>query len=78
MPRRKTSRREVSRKKSRGWLNFLEWVSSMAVFLSVGIAMIGGTFSLPLWVGGSVTAVIVGWIIILATLAEILVEIFRK
>ncbi len=78
MPRRKVSRREASGKVSRGWLNFLEWVSSMAVFLSVGIAMIAGTFSLPSWVGGSVTAIIVGWIIIAATLAEILVEIFRK
>ncbi len=78
MPRRKVSRRESSRKKSRGWLTFLEWLSTIAVFLSVGLAMIGGTFSLPYWLGGSITAVIVGWIIVLAVLSEILIEIFRK
>jgi len=81
MPRRKVSRRESSRKKSRGWLTFLEWLSTIAVFLSVGLAMIGTAqtkFVLPYWVGGQVTTIIVGWIIVLAVLAEILIEIFRK
>ena len=48
-------------------LNFVMWLTGVLVSLSVGFGMIGGTLSLPIWLGGSTLAAIVGWVVVITT-----------
>ena len=56
--------------KRQAWklLSFVTWLAGVVVSLSVGFAMIGGTLTLPWWLGGSVLAVIAGWVVVISTL----------
>ena len=49
-------------------LNFVAWLTGVIVSLAVGFAMIGGTLTLPGWLGGDVLAFIAGWVVIITTL----------
>ena len=76
-----TRKRAPRREEEKGWNRFMTfaiWIVEILVTVSVGLSMIGGNFTLPYWLGGSVTSVIVGWVIILVTLAGIITEIFRS
>lgn len=49
-------------------LNFVAWLTGVIVSLAVGFAMIGGTLTLPVWLGGDILAFIAGWVVIITTL----------
>ena len=59
-------------------LNFVAWLTGVIVSLSVGFAMIGGTLTLPVWLGGSVLALIAGWVVVITTLVSTVLAIVRQ
>ncbi len=59
-------------------LNFVVWLTGILVSLSVGFAMVSGTLTLPFWLGGRVLAMIVGWIVIVTTIASAVLALIRK
>jgi len=59
-------------------LNFVAWLTGVLVSLSVGFAMINGTLSLPTWLGGSVLAWIVGWIVVITTLISAVLAVLQQ
>lgn len=59
-------------------LNFIAWLTGVLVSLSIGFAMIGGTLTLPSWLGGSVLALIVGWIVVLTTVVGAIMAILQQ
>lgn len=66
----------MAKKKSGGrLLNFIAWLTGVIVSLSVGFGMIGGTLSLPRWLGGDVVASIAGWIVVITTFIGIITAI---
>jgi hypothetical protein len=82
MPRRNRPQKQVHHSR-KGFLNMIEWLTSILVSLSVGFSMIGNGFglsllTLPTWIGGATATAIVGWIIVLATFVGIISAIFRK
>jgi hypothetical protein len=77
MPRRNRSRSSrVHPMKS--FLNFLAWLTGILVSLSVSFAMMSGNLLLPTWLGGAMGSMIVGWIIVIATLVGVITAIFSK
>jgi len=56
-------------------LNFVAWLTGVIVSLAVGFAMIGGTLTLPTWLGGSVLALIAGWVVVITTLLSAILAI---
>jgi len=58
-------------------LNFVAWLTGVLVSLSIGFAMIGGTLTLPTWLGGSVLAMIVGWVVVITTAISAIMVILR-
>lgn len=59
-------------------LNFIAWLTGVIVSLAVGFAMIGGTLTLPNWLGGSVLAMIAGWVVVITTLLSVVMAILSK
>ena len=59
-------------------LNFVAWLTGVIVSLAVGFAMIGGTLTLPTWLGGSVLAMIAGWIVVITTLLSAIMAILNQ
>lgn len=59
-------------------LNFVAWLTGIVVSLSVGFAMIGGTLTIPYWLGGDIVAIIAGWIVIISTFVGVVTAIFNK
>jgi len=59
-------------------LNFIAWLTGVLVSLSVGFAMIDKTLSLPIWLGGSTLAVIVGWVVVITTLISAVLAVLRQ
>jgi len=59
-------------------LNFVAWLTGVIVSLAVGFAMIGGTLTLPTWLGGSVLAMIAGWVVVITTLLSVVMAILSK
>ena len=59
-------------------LNFVVWLTGVLVSLSIGFAMIGGTLSLPSWLGGSTLAMIVGWIVVITTIVSAVLGLLQK
>lgn len=59
-------------------LNFVVWLTGVIVSLSVGFAMIGGTLSLPSWLGGSVLALIAGWVVVITTFIGVVLAIVNQ
>ena len=66
----------MAKKESR-FFNFVAWLTGVIVSLSVGFAMIGGTLSLPAWLGGHILAMIAGWIVVIATLVGVILSLIR-
>ncbi len=59
-------------------LNFVAWLTGVIVSLSVGFAMIGGTLTLPSWLGGSVLAFIAGWVVVITTLLGVILAVVKQ
>ncbi len=59
-------------------LNFIAWLTGVLVSLSIGFAMIGGTLTLPVWLGGGVLATIVGWVVVITTVIGAVMAILQK
>ncbi len=59
-------------------LNFLVWLTGVIVALSVGFAMIAGTLTLPRWLGGSILAMLAGWVTVVLTLLGVILAIVNK
>jgi hypothetical protein len=59
-------------------LNFVAWLTGVIVSLAVGFGMIGGTLSLPVWLGGEVVAMVAGWIVVITTLLSVVLALLRK
>ena len=59
-------------------LNFVAWLTGIIVSLSVGFAMIGGTLTLPVWLGGQVLALIAGWVVVITTLIGVVLAVIKQ
>jgi len=59
-------------------LNIVAWLTGILVSLSVGFGMIGGTLSLPTWLGGSLVAMIAGWIVVVTTILSVILAILER
>lgn len=68
----------MAKKQSRAVLTFVTWLTGILVSLSIGFAMIGGTLTLPWWLGGSVLAMIVGWVVVITTVISAVLAILEK
>lgn len=62
-------------KKRFNLLNIVAWLTGVIVSLSVGYAMIAGTLTLPIWLGGATVAMIAGWIVLVTTLLSVVLAI---
>lgn len=56
-------------------VSFIAWLTGVIVSLSVGFGMIGGTLTLPTWLGGSAVAMVAGWIVVVTTIAGVILAI---
>ena len=56
-------------------MNVIAWLTAVIVSLSVGFGMIGGTLSLPTWLGGATLAMIAGWIVVIGTIISVIMAI---
>lgn len=56
-------------------MNIITWLTAVIVSLSVGFGMIGGTLSLPDWLGGAALAVVAGWVVVVGTIISLLMVI---
>jgi hypothetical protein len=59
-------------------LNFIAWLTGVIVSLAVGFAMIGGTLTLPFWLGGDILAMIAGWVVVITTLVSAVLAVMRQ
>lgn len=59
-------------------LNFVAWLTGVLVSLAVGFGMIGGTLSLPSWLGGALVAQIAGWIVVVTTVLGVVLAILKQ
>ncbi|MBU2503927.1 MAG: hypothetical protein KJ879_02650 [Nanoarchaeota archaeon] len=59
-------------------LNFIAWLTGVIVSLAVGFAMVGGTLTLPTWLGGDVLAMIAGWVVVVTTLIGVVLGILKQ
>jgi len=56
-------------------MNVIAWLTAVIVSLSVGFGMIGGTLSLPTWLGGATLAMIAGWVVVIGTIISVIMAI---
>jgi len=68
----------MAKQQSSTILHFVAWLTGVIVSLAVGFGMIGGTLSLPAWLGGSAVAMVAGWIVVITTLLGIVLAILKK
>jgi len=59
-------------------LHLVAWLTGVLVSLSVGYSMITGTLTLPSWLGADVTAMLVGWIVVVTTAISAAMVIIKK
>jgi hypothetical protein len=59
-------------------LNFIAWLTGIIVSLAVGFAMIGGTLTLPTWLGGAILAQIAGWVVVITTLISFVLAVLSQ
>lgn len=59
------------------FISFLMWFTGVIIALTISFAMIKGTLSLPIWLGGATLAMIVGWIVIITTLLGVILKIIE-
>ena len=65
-------------KKQSKVLNFVAWLTGVIVSLAVGFAMIGGTLTLPSWLGGDILAMIAGWVVIITTVVGVVLAVLNQ
>lgn len=65
-------------KKNSKALNFVAWLTGVIVSLAVGFAMVGGTLTLPWWLGGDVLALVAGWVVVVTTLIGVVLAVLNK
>ena len=53
-------------------------ITGVLVSLTLGFSMVGGTLSLPWWLGGSLLTLVVGWLLIVATIINTAIEIIER
>lgn len=58
-------------------ISFLVWFTGVIIALTIGFAMIKGTLSLPVWLGGATLAMIAGWIVVIATVLGVVLRIIE-
>ena len=71
----------MAKKQSSTILNLVAWLTGVLVSLSVGFSMtnaFSGGLTLPWWLGGSVLAVIVGWVVVISTIISAVLAILEK
>jgi len=56
-------------------LGVVAWLTGVIVSLAVGFAMIGGTLTVPGWIGGDSVAMIAGWIVVVTTVLGVILAI---
>jgi len=56
-------------------VNFVVWLAGVIVALAVGFGMIGGTLSLPTWLGGATLAMVAGWVVVVLTLVGVVMAL---
>ena len=78
MPKKKAKQKIQTAEQRPVVLSFLAWITGVIVSLSVGFGMIGGTLSLPWWLGGDVIAMVAGWIVVVTTLLGAILAILNK
>ncbi len=59
-------------------LHFVAWLTGVIVSLAVGFAMVGGTLSLPTWLGGQTVAMLAGYVVVLTTALGVILAILKK
>ncbi|MBA3064560.1 hypothetical protein FP803_03930 [Candidatus Woesearchaeota archaeon] len=59
------------------FISFLMWLTGVIVALTIGFAMIGGSLSLPAWLGGAALAMIAGWVVVITTLLGVVLKIIE-
>ncbi len=60
-------------------MNLVTWVVGVLVSLSVGFAMVEGILGLPAWLGGNtILPVLVGWVVVITTIAGAVMAILQK
>jgi len=59
------------------FLNFIIWLTGILVSLAVGFGMIGGTLTLPSWLGGSIVAMVAGWIVVITTALSAILTLLK-
>jgi len=59
-------------------LSFVAWLTGVLVSLAVGFGMIGGTLTLPTWLGGDLVAMIAGWVVVITTFLGVILAIVKK
>lgn len=65
-------------KKSSSVLNFIAWFTGIIVSLAVGFAMIGGTLTIPSWLGGNMVAMVAGYIVVITTGISVVLAILKQ
>jgi len=68
----------AKRKQTGQILSFVVWLTGIIVSLAVGFAMIGGTLTLPGWLGGSILAMIAGWVVVITTLVSAILALVNR
>lgn len=64
-------------------LNLVVWLTGVLVSLAVGFSMtqagrVAGALTLPLWLGGNVLAMIVGWVVVATTLVGAVLAVLER
>jgi len=59
-------------------LNLIVWLTGVIVSLAVGFAMIGGTLTLPWWLGGNTVSMIAGWIVVVTTIVSAVLAVLNQ
>ena len=59
-------------------LSFVAWLTGVLVSLAVGFGMVGGTLTLPTWLGGDLVAMIAGWVVVITTFLGVILAIVKK
>ncbi len=67
----------MAKKEGNKVLHFVSWLTGVIVSLAVGFAMIGGTLVLPWWLGGSILAMIAGWVVLVTTIISAVLAIIK-
>lgn len=59
-------------------LSFVAWLTGVLVSLAVGFGMVGGTLTLPWWLGGDTVSMVAGWIVVITTFISAILAILNR